>query len=116
MKRILMVGLVFAACGPEAKFNSACDKIGSRVCGHQVECDIEQELVLCLREWEEDYICDPDATLEELEVCADAALTLECERSVPFVCFDILCDAERGCDEPVVPTTPDTGDTSPVSP
>lgn len=112
MTRILRFGLLFAACGPNAA--SECQQIKIRICNHGVECGIEQDGVTCQREFDETYICDPEATLEELQLCSDAALTLECPRSIPFVCYDVLCDADLGCtDDPLTPTT-DTSDTSSV--
>jgi len=108
----LALVLVLSACGDDAKFKSACQRIKINICSHQVECGIEQESSLCQRQFDEDYICDPDATLEELKVCSDAALTLECPRATPFVCFEVLCDASSGCTEPVVPTG--TGETGAV--
>jgi hypothetical protein len=110
----LPFALLLTPCGPDAAFDSACQKIKINICNHQAECGIEPETVICQRDFDETYICDPDATLEELEICSDAALTLECPRSTPFVCFDVLCDADAGCSDPVVPTTSDTGDTSTV--
>jgi hypothetical protein len=108
LKRILLLGFLFAACGPDAKFKSACQKIKINICNHQVECGIEPDNALCQRQFDEDYICDPEATIDELKVCSDAALTLECPRATPFVCFDVLCDASSGCSEPVGSTTGDT--------
>jgi hypothetical protein len=67
------------------------------------------DVFACQEEFEDSYVCDPEATDQQLDLCIEAAEILECPTAVPFVCFDVLCNREVGCIE--TPTTPYDTDT-----
>jgi hypothetical protein len=103
-----LVALVLVGgCSEAQKRESKCRRIASTVCDHQLECEITDDVFACDQDFQDTYQCDPEASLDDLQQCIDAARILECPTSIPFVCFEVLCDPLLGCGD-ASSTTADT--------
>lgn len=88
---------LLAGCGPTAKFDAKCERIVVELCTHQVECDQVVSFQDCVVELQEEVYCDPERSLDELDVCLADIGTAECNIGYPASCFQVVCDQTTGC-------------------
>jgi hypothetical protein len=104
---------LLGGCGEDAKREAKCKRIASTVCDHQLECEITDDVFACDEDFQDTYQCDPEASLDDLQQCIDAAKILDCPTSIPFVCFEVLCDPLLGCGDESTTTADTDTDTDP---
>jgi hypothetical protein len=96
-----------AACG-DASFGVKCERILSNLCSRQVECDELVSYATCVEDLRATWVCDPDKTVADLDVCLADIPVASCQTPTPETCFQVLCDASEGCGFTDTFTTTDT--------
>ncbi len=88
----LLLGL---GCSPTVE--QRCANAMTRLCDHQFACGIVNSQRDCMLDYEELYVCDPEATQAQFAACTEAVESSTCDQSQPEACGDLLCSAELGC-------------------
>lgn len=105
MRPALLISLpLLAACASAAQWNSTCTQINTVVCSHQLDCQLISDHADCVKEMEEQWFCDPEASLDELRLCKTSAPEAGCGQTMPEQCYEVLCDEISGCIETSVNT------------
>ena len=108
MAAAFVAGLWGASCSEEVRWDNACERVFRKHCRKEVACGAPTDVVTCQEEISRWYVCDPEATIADLDGCATAADAASCGvDALDGLCSEI-CSAETGCDRPGACTETET--------